>query len=313
MKMIKKILSATFMLAVSAAVTAQTNTDLSSDLNAKINKTGRKYDSTKVWNKGGSISLTLGNTALSNWAGGGSNSFSFNGTVNLYADYKKNKDNWDNNLNVQYGYLKTQNVIGQSSANLFDFLSLYGHSLTSKLDASALFRLRTQPFDGYTYTTDPDGVVTGAFSSTFFAPAYVTLAPGITWKPVKKLNIFFSPVAARLLVVANKRLSDAGMYGVDTGKTCKFEFGALLNAGYATNITKTITYAGNLELYSDYLHNPQNIYIFWTNTFAAKITKLISVTWNFNLAYDDLYRPTPGKGPKLQTQSILGVGFLYNW
>lgn len=313
--MTRKILSACMLaLLISASAMAQTNTDVASDMNTTINKTGRKYDSTKAWNKGGGVSLTLGNTALSNWAGGGTNSFSFNGTLNVYADYKKGKDNWDNNLNVQYGYLKTQDVIGQNSANLFDLLSLYGHNLTSKLDASGLFRFRTQPFDGYTYTTDANGVLTsGSRTSTFMAPAYITLAPGITWKPVKKLNIFISPVAARLLVVANKELSNEGMYGVDTGNTCKFELGAMINAGYAANITKTITYAGNLELFSNYLQNPQNIYIFWTNSFAAKITKMISVTWNFNLAYDDLYRPTPGKGPKLQVQSILGVGFLYNW
>jgi len=312
--MIRKFFSAALLLFIAVSAIAQTNnTGLTSDMNATINKTGRKYDSAKVWNKGGAISLTLGNTALSNWAGGGSNSFSFNGTVNLYADYKKGKDNWDNNLNVQYGYLKTKNVIGQSSANLLDLLSLYGHSLTKKLDVSGLFRLRTQPFDGYAYATDANGVVTGTFNSTFFAPAYITLAPGITWKPVKNLNIFFSPIAARELIVANKELANQGMYGVDTGKEAKFELGAMLNVGYATNITKTITYAGNLELYSNYLQNPQNIYIFWTNSFAAKITKFISVTWNFNLAYDDLYRPTPGKGARTQLQSILGVGFMYNW
>lgn len=298
-----------------ATVFAQDNsrTDIQGDLGSKIDKTGRKYDSTKLWNKGGAISVTVGNTALSNWAGGGTNSFSANGTVNLFADYKKGKDSWDNNLNVQYGYIKTKGTIGQSSANLFDFLSLYGHSLNPKLDVSGLFRLRTQPFDGYAYSTDANGVTTGQFNSTFFAPAYITLAPGITWKPVKNLNIFVSPIAARALVVANKFLSDQGAYGVDTGKTFKFQFGAMANIGYAANITKTITYAGNLELYSNYLHNPENIYIFWTNTFAAKLTKAIAVTWNFNLAYDDLYRPDAPKGPKLQTQSILGVGLLYNF
>ena len=288
-------------------------TDIKTDLSSTIDKKGHKHDSTKLWNKGGTFSVTAGQTSLSNWSGGGTQAFSVNGTVNLYADYTKGKDTWDNNLNVQYGYIKTKGVTGQTSANLFDFLSLYGHSVAPKWSVSGLFRVRTQPFDGYAYAPDSAGVVRGKFNSTFFAPAYVTLAPGITYKPVKNLNIFFSPVSTRALIVANKFLSNQGAYGVDTGKTFKFQFGALLNAGYTANITKTITYAGNLELYSNYLHNPQNIYIFWTNTFAAKLTQALAVTWNFNLAYDDLYRPNPPKGPKLQTQSILGVGFLYNF
>jgi hypothetical protein len=303
-----------FSLATLTSIVAfAQNSDLSTDLKSTIDKKNQKHDSTKLWNKGGAFSLTAGQTSLSNWSGGGTAALSVNGTVNLYANYKKGKDTWDNNLNVQYGYIKTQDVIGQTSANLFDFLSLYGHSIAPKWSLSGLFRLRTQPFDGYAYAADSAGVLHGAFSSTIFAPAYITLAPGVTYKPVKNLNIFFSPIAARGLLVENKFLSNQGAYGVDTGKVFKFEFGALLNAGYTTNITKTITYAGNIELYSNYLQNPQNIYVFWTNTFAAKLTTALAVTWNFNLAYDDLYRPNPPAGPKLQTQSILGVGFLYNF
>ncbi|HTN38224.1 MAG TPA: DUF3078 domain-containing protein [Arachidicoccus sp.] len=308
----KKILLGTFLLAVVAAnAQDRGRSDFKSDLTNKIDKNGRKYDSTKNWNKGGSLSLNVAQTSLDNWSGGGSDALSANAFVNLYSDYLKGKDSWTNNLNAQYGYLKTSGLDGRKSADLIDFVSLYGHSVSSKIDVSALFRLRTQGFKGYTYGEDADGNETKTLNSTFFAPAYITLAPGITYKPFKNFNLFISPIAARALVVANKELSDQGAYGVDTGKQFKFQFGFLLNAGYTANITSTISYTGNLELYSNYLQDPQNIYMFMTNTFAAKLTKAIAVTWNFNLAYDDLYRPVEGKGPKLQTQSILGVGLLY--
>ena len=308
----KKLLLGALLMA-SAAVQAQDNgrTDIKSDLDNKVDKSGRTFDSTKNWNKGGSLSVNVAQTSLGNWSGGGTDALSANAFVNLYADYLKGKNSWTNNLNVQYGYLKTSGLDGRKSADLIDFVSLYGHSLNPKLDVSALFRLRTQGFKGYTYGTDENGQETKALSSNFFAPAYLTLAPGITYKPFKGFNLFVSPVAARALVVADHFLSDQGAYGVDTGKTMKFQLGFLLNAGYTADITKTISYTGNLELYSNYLQDPQNIYIFMTNTFAAKLTKAIAVTWNFNLAYDDLYRPVEGKGPKLQTQSILGVGLLY--
>lgn len=309
----KQLILGACLLAVTAA-TAQDNlrSDIKSDLANKIDQTGRKFDSTKDWNKGGSLSLNVAQTSLGNWSGGGTDALSANAFVNLYANYLKGKNSWNNNLNVQYGYLKTSGLSGRKSADLIDFVSLYGHSVSSKMDISALFRLRTQGFNGYTYGTDADGNETKTKNSALFAPAYVTLAPGITYKPFKNFNLFLSPIAARGLIVANKELSDQGAYGVDSGKQFKFEFGFLLNAGYTANVTKTITYAGNLELYSNYLQDPQNIYMFMTNTFAAKLTKAIAVTWNFNLAYDDLYRPVEGKGPKMQTQSILGVGLLYN-
>jgi hypothetical protein len=308
----KKLFIGAFLLAAAAAQ-AQDNgrTDIKSDLDNKIDKTGRTFDSTKNWNKGGSLSVNVAQTSLGNWSGGGTDALSANAFVNLYADYLKGKNSWSNNLNVQYGYLKTSGLDGRKSADLIDFVSLYGHSLNPKLDVSALFRLRTQGFKGYTYGEDENGNETKTLSSNLFAPAYLTLAPGITYKPFKNFNLFLSPVAARALIVADHFLSDQGAFGVDTGKTMKFQLGFLLNAGYTADITKTISYTGNLELYSNYLQDPQNIYIFMTNTFAAKLTKAIAVTWNFNLAYDDLYRPVVGKGPKLQTQSILGVGLLY--
>ncbi|MGF7230459.1 DUF3078 domain-containing protein [Arachidicoccus sp.] len=301
-------------LAIFASITAMAQDNSRTDIKSEMatNVPSKKHDSTKVWDKGGSLSLNVAQTSLSNWSGGGTDAFSVNAFINLYANYLKNKNSWNNNLNVQYGYLKTSGLSGRKSADLIDFVSLYGHSISKKLDASALFRIRTQGFKGYTYGTDNAGNETKTLNSTFFAPAYITLAPGLTYKPFKNFNLFVSPIAARALVVANKQLSNQGAYGIDSGKTIKFEFGFLLNAGYTANITKTITYSGNLELYSDYLDNPQNIYMFMTNTFAAKLTKAIAVTWNFNLAYDDHYRPVIGKGPKIQTQSILGVGLLYN-
>lgn len=285
--------------------------DIKSDLGSKIDKSGHQFDSSKAWNKGGSLSLNAAQTSLSNWSGGGTDALSVNAFINLYADYLKGKTSWNNSLNLQYGYLKTSGLSGRKSADLIDFLSLYGHSIAPKLDASALFRLRTQGFNGYSYGTDANNLETKTLNSAFFSPAYITLAPGITYKPFKNFNLFVSPVAARAVVVINKQLADMGAYGVDSGKHVRFEFGFLLNAGYTANITKTITYNGSLELYSNYLKNPQNLYLFMTNTFAAKLTKAIAVTWNFNLAYDDLFRPDPTKGPKLQTQSILGVGLLY--
>lgn len=308
----KKLLLGAFLLTIAFAH-AQDNgrTDMKSDLSTKVDKNGRTYDSTKNWNKGGSLSLNVAQTSLGNWSGGGTDALSANAFINLYSDYLKGKNSWTNNLNVQYGYLKTSGLDGRKSADLIDLVSLYGHSVSSKLDVSALFRLRTQGFKGYTYGEDADGKETKEMTSNFFAPAYITLAPGITYKPFKNFNLFVSPVAARALVVANQELADQGAYGVDTGKQVKFQFGFLLNASYNANITKTISYTGNLELYSNYLQDPQNVYIFMTNTFAAKLTKALAVTWNFNLAYDDLYRPVAGKGPKLQTQSILGVGLLY--
>ncbi len=275
-----------------------------------------RKDTTKLWNAGGSFSINASQTTLDNWSGGGSNSFSAVSALNLYADYLKNKTSWNNSLNVQYGYLNASSnkIGGRKNVDLIDFVSMYGYAITPKLDFSALGRVRTQLSKNYTYEKDEEGIERkSGYSSRFFAPAYVTLAPGINYRPVKGLTVFLSPIAVRGLFVMDDSLSNAGAFGVDPGDKFNFQFGAYANITAKFNITKNIFYAGNLELYSNYLHNPENIYMFMTNTLNAKITKVIALNINYNLAYDDLYRPVEGKGPRLQTQSIYGLGILVNF
>jgi hypothetical protein len=49
-----------------------------------------------------------------------------------------------------------------------------------------------------------------------------------------------------------------------------------------------------------------------TNLFAAKFTKLFSVTWNVDLIYDDDVRifGTQHNAPRLQLKSLIGLGVL---
>ena len=75
-------------------------------------------------------------------------------------------------------------------------------------------------------------------------------------------------------------------------------------------ITTTILYKGRLDLFSNYEHNPQNVDVNMTNMFQADISKVLSVSLNINLIYDDdvkQFGPN-GDSPALQFQSVLGVG-----
>src|SRR5205814_2122003 len=109
------------------------------------------------------------------------------------------------------------------------------------------------------------------------SPAYIVLSPGIDYKPVKSLSIFVSPISSRWVVVANPTLSKIGAYGVDPGKHFMDELGAFATVTFNSNFTKTITYNARLDLFSNYEHNPENIDLYMTNLFAAKINRIFSV------------------------------------
>lgn len=262
----------------------------------------------KRWIKGGVFNLNVAQSALKDWAAGGDN---FSITMNMYANghafYKKGKVSWDNNLDVNIGYIHTTSLGTRKSDDRFDFLSKLGYDLGSKISATALVSVRTQFFDGYTY---PNNLP--VFSSTAFSPGYVLLSPGFDYKPVKNLSIFVSPISSRWVVVLNPTLSKNGAYGVDSGKHFIRQIGAFGTVIFNSNFTKTITFNSRMDLFSNYEHNPYNVDFYMTNLFAAKFSKKFAVTWNVDMIYDDDVRIFGPKqnSPRMQLKSVVGIGIL---
>ena len=263
----------------------------------------------KNWIRGGLFNLNIGQSSLKNWAAGGDE---FSMAVTMYANghayYSKGKVTWDNYVDVNIGYINTSSLGTRKTDDRFDFLSKYGYALNSTISASALIDIRTQFFDGYTYA-NPDEP---SFSSTAFSPAYVLFSPGFDYKPVKNLSIFVSPISSRWVVVANPTLSKLGAYGVDSGKHFMDQLGAFATIIFNSNFTKSITYKGRLDLFSNYEHNPANIDVYMTNLFIAKFSRLFSVSWGVDMIYDDdtrIFGPDHN-APRLQVKSVIGIGIL---
>ena len=263
----------------------------------------------KRWIKGGLFNLNVAQSSLKNWAAGGDQfSMAMNMYANGHAYYQRKKMSWDNNLDINVGYINTTSLGTRKSDDRFDLLSKVGYSLGSNFSISGLFDLRTQFFDGYTYPSADVHV----FSSTAFSPGYILFSPGIDYKPIPNLSIFISPVSSRWVIVVNPTLSKIGAYGVDTGKHFMSQVGAFGTITFKSNFTKTITYNARIDLFSNYQHDPQNIDVYMTNLFTAKFTKLFSVTWGVDMIYDDdtrIFGPKQNS-PRLQLKSVIGIGIL---
>jgi hypothetical protein len=306
----KQWLSALTLLVVIPAFSQDNGSKtLQKESDARVVKKDPADTSKKVWKKGGIISFNLSQSSLTNWAGGGDDyALSLNAMLSGYAFYKKGKASWDNTLAVNLGYVNTTSLGPRKNDDRIDFLSKYGHALTDKLNLSTLFNFRTQFFKGYDYPGDGTRVLT----SDVMSPAYILLGTGIDYKPVKDLSVFFSPLTARWVIVTNDTLSAKGAYGVTPGEASLFQLGAFSSISYKAAVNKNVGYAGRLDLYSDYLNNPQNIAINMTNLFAVKISNILAVTYSLDLIYDDNIRFFgPSKNaPRLQVKSIIGAGLL---
>jgi Protein of unknown function (DUF3078) len=252
----------------------------------------------------------LAQGSLSNWAAGGDNfTLSVNGNFNYFLFYQQKRQNWDNLLDVSLGYIQTTSLGGRKNDDRFDYLSKYGYKMDSvgKWFLSGLFNFRSQFFDGYTFSNN-----IADFTSTILAPAYIILSAGFDYKPDKKLSVFLSPLTSRWTIVANETLSNKGVYGVPKGIRSINQIGAFATVNYANTIAKNVSYRGRLDLFSNYQNKPQNIDFFMTNQFAFKINKYFSATYSLDMIYDDDVRlfGDQGNAPRLQTKSLIGIGFL---
>ncbi len=267
----------------------------------------------KVWKKGGAFNLNVNQGSLSNWSAGGDKfSFSLNAYINLYAFYKTDKHSWDNSLDLNYGIVQTTSLGRRKSSDRIDMVSKYGFAMSKKVNVASLFNLRSQFANGYNYSKNAQGVDTPTLTSRSFQPTYIILSQGFDYRPKDNFSLFFSPITAKWIIVTD--IGIKRLYGVDSGKNARSEFGAFLSANYTAKLGKKFTYKTKLDLFSNYKKEPKNIDVYWTNAITAKITKYINFTFNVDMIYDnDTKNVEPGKGPAPQWLQLMGIGFAYKF
>jgi hypothetical protein len=279
-------------------------------------------DSTQGWKKGGVFAINLAQTSLTNWAAGGQNSFAVNGLLSTYANYKRGKSVWVNSLDMGYGLLKQGSTGYRKTDDKFDLLSKYGYEAFKKFYYSALLNFKTQMAPGYTYN---DALSTKTKISDFFAPAYLLAALGLDYKPSDHFSAFIAPLTGKITFVEDKQLSDAGDFGVKPGQKSFSEFGGYLRAVYTKNdfkkdFLKNVTFTTKVDLFTNYIKNPQNVVVNWETLLAFKVNKFLSANINTQLMYDDKIKipvirngVATSVGSLVQFKEILGVGFAYTF
>lgn len=278
--------------------------------------TGAAQAEPKFWTTGGITNINFSQTALSNWAAGGQNSIAANGLVSLFAKYKKGKSTWDNTLDVGYGVVKQEGLDLQKSDDRIEFTSKYGQFAFTNWFYSALLNFRTQMAPGYKYPDDSTKI------SDLLAPAYITLALGMDYKPNDNLTLLFAPLTGKITIVNDDTLSAAGAFGVEPGEIVRYEFGASFTGAYKITVMKNVDFQTKLNLFSNYIENPENIDVNWETLIAMKINKFLTASITTNLIYDDDIDISVDNnddgvidaiGPRTQFKEVLAVGVSFKF
>lgn len=276
-------------------------------------------DTITGWKTGGVFAITGSQTSLTNWSAGGENSISLNALLSVFANYKKGKGAWDNSLDVGYGLMKQgwgDEIPFSKTDDKVDLMSKFGYRAFKSWYYAALFNVKTQMTPGYKLPTDTVKI------SNFLAPAYVIAAIGMDYKPDNHLSVFIAPLTAKWTIVNDPVLSAAGAFGVNPGEILKTEFGGYIRFIYTKNnftapFLKNISFTTKLDLYSNYLKDPQFIDVNWETLIAMKVNKYITISLITHLIYDfDIKFVSDVTGDpvdKVQFKEIFGVGFSYKF
>jgi hypothetical protein len=82
-------------------------------------------------------------------------------------------------------------------------------------------------------------------------------------------------------------LIDQTKYGVAADRKSKHEPGASVLISHEFKPVKTITVKNRLQLFTNYIHNPQNIDVDWEMIFVASLNWFTDIRLNTHLIFDD--------------------------
>tara|TARA_B100000768_G_scaffold38214_1_gene36925 strand:- start:16060 stop:16899 length:840 start_codon:yes stop_codon:yes gene_type:complete len=255
---------------------------------------------TTAWSRSGTFTFLLNQSAFENWVAGGVSSVSGTVGINYDVNYFKDDWSWDNKIIASFGITKIKDQDTQKSDDRLEWNSVLGKKASGYWYYSGFINFKTQ------FTDDLDSDTEGP--TKFLSPGYLQIGPGMLWKKSENLKVNIAPTTSKLIVVdKNLTLPNAAYFGVEEGKSTRFEFGASIGAYYKFDLMKNISMENILNLYSNYLEDPQNVDLDYTMNLVMNINKYISTT----LAYQTIYDDNAFEG--LQTRQVFGLGVNYNF
>lgn len=274
-----------------------------------------KPDTLSPWKKKLLFNLNINQAAFSsNWAGGGVNSIGFNSHFNYTANYAKGNNSWDNQIDLLYGFV---NNSGQGFRKTLDRIFLdtkYGYKFSGHWSFFTSLNFLSQFAPGYRYDKDANGVEQAVLISDFLAPAFITSAWGVEYKPVDYFSIRMSPFAPRLTVVRDGErfipaIDPEKPYGVTPPDQTRWEWLAFqLQADFNKDIAPNINLTWRYLVYANYeTLELKTIDHRLEAMLNAKVNRFITVGLGGILLYD--FDQDSGA----QISQVFNLGFSYTF
>lgn len=225
-----------------------------------------------------------------NWKGGGSNSLAMGASLPAKLNYVKEKVSWDNTLDLHYSILKNEGQDARKSNDKLLFDTKLGYAVSDNWNVFASLNFLTQFDKGYEYGTDENGAEMRTQISGFMAPAFITSALGMEYKPNAHFNLRLSPFSPRITIVNDTTLYNQvpENFGVTPGETVRYEWLAFkLSASYDKDVIEGLNVKAGYDFFVNYEElNPEKFDHRFELAVTSKIYKVLNVGINTIVLYD---------------------------
>lgn len=236
--------------------------------------------------------------AFTNWVKGGENSISWSILSNF--SYNNTGDLWTykNSLKANYGRSKIGSGKYITTDNEIYIENLVSYNVGWAVSPFLSNSIRTQITKGYNYKTFATRQI-----SDLFDPGYITQTLGFTYDKypniITRLGIGFQEIITNKF---NQYTDDENTIKIEK---FKFETGIESVTDFDFKIDDNIIYKSKLRLFSQF--TSLDVWdIRFDNIIAAKVSKLISVNFNYLVVYEK------AQSLKTQIKEGLQVGLVLN-
>src|SRR5688500_1896053 len=265
---------------------------------------------TLIWKKKLNFSLNLNQASFSsNWKAGGINAFGFNTLFNYKANYKQNRNSWDNDIDLAFGFVNNSGLGYRKTIDRIYLDTKYGYELGDIWSLFTSLNFLSQFSNGYNYTEDNESqLISGAF-----APAFITAAVGFEYHPVDYFKVRIAPFAPRITIVNDpgRFIESVGPqpYGIEPPDNVRFEWlGAQLLAEFDKQIYENVNLKWRYMMCANYeTLEARRLDHRLDLDFIAKVGKYINVGLGGILLYDY------DQDDEAQLSQVFSIGFLYTF
>jgi hypothetical protein len=279
-------------------------------------------DST-VFSGEGKLLIQFSQAYFHQWAAGGQNNLSVITKLDRTWGLDRGRFGWDSEVHLAYGLQsRPDERILLKTDDRVELASKVGVRILPHGFATFMGSFRSQFAPGYQLLNGAPN--RDVVLSRWMAPGYGVFAAGIDYKqPSGNLSLFVAPLTYKATWVHDTTLSAAGAFGVEPGLRARNEIGGYLKWAWTTPVVENVTYAVRMDLFSNFLKDPQNVDVFMDHLLTLKVNSILTTTVSATLLYDHdvqlqksdpVLNPdgsvlTPARtGPGVQFREVLSVG-----